>query len=183
MRAMSILRWRPQRKRSSSGRATPAAERSRILLRIADLIERDLEKLARAESIDTSKPLSLARTLDSPRAASNFRFFATAILHTESEAHITNNVAFNYTLRQPRGIAGRKGNSKLHLSKYALDSSRRVVESNGDLHLSRNVRDVAAVHSTLWPEDQVECGILNLKVLTSRKSLVQFVQAFPEESE
>src|SRR5436853_5255880 len=85
---------------------TSAADRSRILLRIADLIERDLEKLARAESIDTGKPLSLARTMDIPRAASNFRFFATAILHTESEAHITDNVAFNYTLRLPRGIAG-----------------------------------------------------------------------------
>src|SRR5205823_12117151 len=46
----------------------------------------------------TGKPYS--------RVASNFRFFATAILHTESEAHITDNVAFNYTLRQPRGIAG-----------------------------------------------------------------------------
>ena len=85
---------------------TPAAERSRILLRIADLIERDLEKLARAESIDTGKPLSLARGLDIPRAASNFRFFATAILHTESEAHATDGVAFNYTLRQPRGVTG-----------------------------------------------------------------------------
>ena len=84
----------------------PAAERPQILLRIADLIERDLEKLARAESIDTGKPLSLARSLDIPRAASNFRFFATAILHTESEAHVTDSVAFNYTLRQPRGIAG-----------------------------------------------------------------------------
>jgi aminomuconate-semialdehyde/2-hydroxymuconate-6-semialdehyde dehydrogenase len=82
------------------------AERSRLLLRIADLIERDLEKLARAESIDTGKPLSLARSLDIPRAASNFRFFATAILHTENEAHVTDGVAFNYTLRQPRGIAG-----------------------------------------------------------------------------
>jgi aminomuconate-semialdehyde/2-hydroxymuconate-6-semialdehyde dehydrogenase len=84
----------------------PSAERSRFLLRIADLIERDLEKFARAESIDTGKPISLARTLDIPRAIANFRFFATAILHTESEAHITDNVAFNYTLRQPRGIAG-----------------------------------------------------------------------------
>jgi aminomuconate-semialdehyde/2-hydroxymuconate-6-semialdehyde dehydrogenase len=84
----------------------PAAERSRFLLRIADLIERDLEKFARAESIDTGKPLALARTLDIPRAIANFRFFATAILHTESEAHITDNIAFNYTLRQPRGIAG-----------------------------------------------------------------------------
>ena len=85
---------------------TPAAERSRILLRIADLIERDLEKFARAESIDTGKPLTLARTLDIPRACSNFRFFATAILHTESEAHMMDGVAFNYTLRQPRGIVG-----------------------------------------------------------------------------
>ena len=85
---------------------TPTADRSRILLRIVDLIERDLEKLARAESVDTGKPLTLARGLDIPRAGSNFRFFATAILHTESEAHITDGVAFNYTLRQPRGIAG-----------------------------------------------------------------------------
>src|SRR5438128_8883103 len=85
---------------------TAAAERSKILLRIADLIERDLEKFAHAESVDTGKPITLARTLDIPRAVANFRFFATAILHTESEAHVTDNVAFNYTLRQPRGIAG-----------------------------------------------------------------------------
>src|SRR5207249_2381049 len=86
--------------------STSTAERSRILLRIADLIERDLEKLAHAESIDTGKPLTLAKTLDIPRAASNFRFFATAILHTHSEAHLTDDRAFNYTLRQPRGVAG-----------------------------------------------------------------------------
>lgn len=85
---------------------TPAADRSGLLLRIAELIERDLERFARAESIDTGKPLSLARSLDIPRAASNFRFFATAILHTENEAHVTDGVAFNYTLRQPRGITG-----------------------------------------------------------------------------
>ena len=84
----------------------PAAERSRFLLRIADLIERDLEKFARSESIDTGKPISLARTLDIPRSIANFRFFATAILHTESEAHMTDSVALNYTLRQPRSIAG-----------------------------------------------------------------------------
>jgi len=83
-----------------------AAERSKFLLRIADLIERDLEKFARAESIDTGKPLALARSLDISRAVANFRFFATAILHTETEAHITDNLAFNYTLRQPRGISG-----------------------------------------------------------------------------
>jgi aminomuconate-semialdehyde/2-hydroxymuconate-6-semialdehyde dehydrogenase len=86
--------------------ATSAAERSRILLRIADLIDANLERLAMAESIDSGKPIALARSLDIPRAASNFRFFATAILHTRDEAHFTDQRAINYTLRQPRGVAG-----------------------------------------------------------------------------
>jgi aminomuconate-semialdehyde/2-hydroxymuconate-6-semialdehyde dehydrogenase len=86
-------------------RAT-AEERCRLLLRLADLIERDLDKLALAESIDNGKPLWLARTVDIPRAARNFRFFATAMLHFASEAHAMNATALNYTLRGPIGVAG-----------------------------------------------------------------------------
>ncbi len=92
---------------------TPPAERSRLILRLADLIERDLDRLARAESIDSGKPISLARAVDIPRAAANFRFFATAILHTDSAAHQSNLPgpggairALNVTLRKPRGVAG-----------------------------------------------------------------------------
>jgi aminomuconate-semialdehyde/2-hydroxymuconate-6-semialdehyde dehydrogenase len=85
---------------------TPAGERSRILLRIADGIESNLDRLARAESIDAGKPIGLARRLDIPRAATNLRFFATAILHTQSEAYATDHRAINYTLRRPRGVAG-----------------------------------------------------------------------------
>jgi aminomuconate-semialdehyde/2-hydroxymuconate-6-semialdehyde dehydrogenase len=85
---------------------TPAAERARILNRIADLIERDLEKLALAECIDTGKPLTLAKSVDIPRAISNFRFFASAIQHFASEAHIMEESAINYTLRQPLGVVG-----------------------------------------------------------------------------
>jgi aminomuconate-semialdehyde/2-hydroxymuconate-6-semialdehyde dehydrogenase len=85
---------------------TPAAERSRILLDIARRIETDLERLAHAECLDTGKPLRLARTVDIPRAVSNFRFFATAILHTHSEAYRTDTLALNYTLRQPLGVVG-----------------------------------------------------------------------------
>ncbi|MEZ6243222.1 MAG: aldehyde dehydrogenase [Phycisphaerales bacterium] len=92
---------------------TPPAERCRLILRLADLIERDLERLARAESIDSGKPIALARAVDIPRAATNFRFFATAILHTESAAYESNLPrpgggvrALNVTLRKPRGVAG-----------------------------------------------------------------------------
>ncbi|MHC4090039.1 MAG: aldehyde dehydrogenase, partial [Planctomycetota bacterium] len=85
---------------------TPTERRSRLLLKIADLIENNLEDLARAECVDTGKPLRLARTVDIPRAVANFRFFATAILHAQSESHATDHVALNYTLRRPRGVAG-----------------------------------------------------------------------------
>jgi len=85
---------------------TPAEQRSRLLLKLADLIEQNLEVLAETESRDNGKPLSLARTLDIPRAVANFRFFATAILHHASEAHVTDSAALNYTLRQPLGVAG-----------------------------------------------------------------------------
>src|SRR5438552_2061478 len=90
----------------SSWSKTPAAERSQILLKLADLIENDLEKLAVLESRDNGKAISLARRLDIPRAVANFRFFATAILHDHTEAHVTDSVALNYTLRQPLGVAG-----------------------------------------------------------------------------
>ncbi len=85
---------------------TPVAERCRILLKLADLIEQNLDRLAKAECVDTGKPLALARTLDIPRAVANFRFFASAILHFHSESHMTDDLALNYTLRQPRGVCG-----------------------------------------------------------------------------
>jgi aminomuconate-semialdehyde/2-hydroxymuconate-6-semialdehyde dehydrogenase len=86
--------------------ATPVSERSRILRRIAEGIERELETLARAESVDSGKPLALARRLDIPRAAQNFAFFADAITQHSSEAHFMDGMAINYTLRDPLGVVG-----------------------------------------------------------------------------
>jgi aminomuconate-semialdehyde/2-hydroxymuconate-6-semialdehyde dehydrogenase len=85
---------------------TPARDRSAILIKIAELIERDLDKLALAESIDQGKPVSLAKTLDIPRAAANIRFYATAILHESAPAHFTDNEAINYTQHTPIGVVG-----------------------------------------------------------------------------
>jgi aminomuconate-semialdehyde/2-hydroxymuconate-6-semialdehyde dehydrogenase len=85
--------------------ATPAAERSRILLAIADRIAKESQELARLESLDTGKPIALARAVDIPRSEANFRFFATAILHEQSELHATDLAFLNYTLRRPAGIA------------------------------------------------------------------------------
>lgn len=81
-------------------------KRFRILMRIADIIEQNLEAFAKAESMDNGKPLSLASQVDIPRAQSNFRFFATAVLHFSSESHQMEGEAFNFTLRQPIGVVG-----------------------------------------------------------------------------
>jgi aminomuconate-semialdehyde/2-hydroxymuconate-6-semialdehyde dehydrogenase len=81
-------------------------KRSAILQKIAALIERDLDKLSLAESIDQGKPVKLAKAVDIPRASANMSFFATAAIHFASEAHITGGEAVNYTLRNPIGVVG-----------------------------------------------------------------------------
>jgi aminomuconate-semialdehyde/2-hydroxymuconate-6-semialdehyde dehydrogenase len=77
-----------------------------VLQKIADLIDRDFEKLSLAESIDNGKPVSLAKVMDIPRASANMRFYATAAMHVSSESHLTEGEAINYTLRSPIGVVG-----------------------------------------------------------------------------
>jgi len=86
--------------------AMPLGKRSSILLKIADLIDRDLDQLALAESVDQGKPLKLAKSVDIPRASANMRFYATAAMHFASESHLMEGEAINYTTRTPIGVAG-----------------------------------------------------------------------------
>ena len=86
---------------------TPLDERSRILIKISELLESNLQRFAEAESKDNGKPISLAKAVDIPRAASNFRFFGNAITQFASESHESvGQQAINYTLRQPIGVVG-----------------------------------------------------------------------------
>jgi aminomuconate-semialdehyde/2-hydroxymuconate-6-semialdehyde dehydrogenase len=80
--------------------------RFKILNRIAELIDEHLEELALAETTDNGKPLWLSKRVDIPRASSNFRFFATSIIHFSTESHVMEDKAINYTMRQPVGIVG-----------------------------------------------------------------------------
>jgi aminomuconate-semialdehyde/2-hydroxymuconate-6-semialdehyde dehydrogenase len=86
---------------------TTIEERSRIMLKIASLIDDNLDRLAEAEATDNGKPLSLAKAVDIPRASSNFRFFGNAITQFSSEAHESVGLnTMNFTLRQPIGVVG-----------------------------------------------------------------------------
>lgn len=88
--------------------ALPATERSMWLNKIADGIENRFDEFAKAESIDTGKPLWLSKELDIPRAIQNFRFFASRILHYQSQytdSGSVNNDVINYVERSPLGVA------------------------------------------------------------------------------
>ena len=141
----------------------PAAERSRIMLKIADLLESRLEEFACAESVDAGKPISLARSLEIPRAIANIRFFATAILHTRSEAHVADARAVNYTLRQPRGVAGciSPWNLPLYLFTWkiapALATGNTVVAKPSEL-----TPVTASMFGELCNEAGLPPGVLNV---------------------
>ena len=86
---------------------TTLEERSRVLIKISELLEANLDRFAGAESVDNGKPISLAKQIDIPRAASNFRFFGNAITQFASESHESvGQNAINFTLRKPLGVVG-----------------------------------------------------------------------------
>lgn len=81
-------------------------KRSRILHKLADLIETNIDDLALMESRDNGKPLWLAKAVDIPRASTNFRFYASAIINFSTEAQVSEGFMVNYTRRAPIGIVG-----------------------------------------------------------------------------
>ncbi len=165
--------------------ATPAGERSRIMLKIADLLEVNLDRFAEAESRDNGKPLKLARSLDIPRAVTNLRFFATAILHTKSESHVTDSIPFsepeaqargggsvwkarpaialNYTLRQPRGVAGLISPWNLPLYLFTWKVAPAIAVGNTAVAKPSEITPMTAyLLSELCQEASLPPGVLNI---------------------
>ena len=79
-------------------------ERSNYLNLISQKILSHIDDLAKAESIDNGKPFKLAQSLDIPRSAKNFRFFAETISSLHGESFRTNKDVINYTDYAPLGV-------------------------------------------------------------------------------
>jgi aminomuconate-semialdehyde/2-hydroxymuconate-6-semialdehyde dehydrogenase len=84
---------------------TTSGERADWCDAVARAIEVRADELAHLESLDTGKPVELARRVDIPRAIANFRFFAGAVRHDATPCHEMAG-ALNYTLRRPLGVVG-----------------------------------------------------------------------------
>ncbi|HQU73278.1 MAG: aldehyde dehydrogenase [Calditrichaeota bacterium] len=130
---------------------------------IAAKIRENLSELAGAEARDSGKPLHMATSVDIPRAAANFEFFATAALHFASESHPMGQTAVNYTLRQPVGIAGciSPWNLPLYLFTWkiapALAAGNCVVAKPSEL-----TPQTAFMLSEICREAELPPGVLNI---------------------
>lgn len=141
----------------------PAAERGAIMERVADLLENRLEEFVRAESRDQGKPVALARSMDIPRAVDNFRFFASAIKHWSSEAHVTDQNAINYTLRQPLGVVGCISPWNLPLYLFTWKIAPALAAGNTVVAKPSEITPMTAfLFSELCREAGMPPGVLNI---------------------
>ncbi|WP_445146404.1 aldehyde dehydrogenase [Dyella sp. Tek66A03] len=143
--------------------ATPAEQRARLLHRLADLIEARLEDFVALESRDSGKPLSLARNLDIPRAVSNLRYFAAAIVPWSSESHAMEVGAINYTLRQPLGVVGCISPWNLPLYLFTWKIAPALAAGNAVVAKPSEITPcTAALLGELSIEAGLPAGVLNI---------------------
>lgn len=83
-----------------------AADRGRLLLRLADAIEANAEELAQLESLDTGHPVKDARALDVPRTAACFRYFGGMADKLQGDVIPVDAGFLNYVEREPLGVVG-----------------------------------------------------------------------------
>ncbi len=151
------------RRAATGWAATSAEERARLLGRLADLIERDLEPLALLESRDSGKPVKLARSLDIPRAVANLRFFAAAITQWASDTHATDARTLNYTLRQPLGVVACISPWNLPLYLFTWKIAPALAAGNTVVAKPSEITPCTAAHlGALAIEAGFPGGVLNI---------------------
>lgn len=142
---------------------TSAEERFKILNKIADLIDENFNELALSETNDNGKPLWLSKQVDIPRASSNFRFFATSIMHFASESHSTSEAVLNYTLRKPIGVVGCISPWNLPLYLFTWKIAPALAAGNCVIAKPSEVTPITAyLLSKICMQAGLPAGVLNI---------------------
>lgn len=87
-------------------KAVSPQERAAMLLKIADLIDANAEKLAMVETLDNGKPIRETMGADVPLGSDHFRYFASAIRTEEGQAVMIDDENMSIILREPIGVVG-----------------------------------------------------------------------------
>jgi aminomuconate-semialdehyde/2-hydroxymuconate-6-semialdehyde dehydrogenase len=121
-----------------------------------------LVELARAECVDNGKPLTLAKSVDIPRAIRNFEFFASAIQGFASESHV-NETSVNYTIRNPIGVVGAISPWNLPLYLFTWKIAPAIITGNCVVAKPSEITPMTAyLLSELCIEAGLPKGVLNI---------------------
>ncbi|XP_021378179.1 aldehyde dehydrogenase family 8 member A1-like [Mizuhopecten yessoensis] len=141
-----------------------AEERSKVLMKIADLLESRLVEFAELESHDQGKPVWLAKAIDIPRAVYNFRIFASSVLHDTNRSSVMDGVgAVNYTVRDPVGVAGLISPWNLPLYLLSFKIAPAIAAGNTVVAKPSEMTSVSAWKlCQIFNEAGVPPGVINL---------------------
>ena len=87
-------------------RKMSASERGRLLWKLADLLDQNIDEIAELETLDNGKPIFESRYVDLPMVIDVFRYYAGWATKIHGETVNTSDSAFTYTLREPVGVVG-----------------------------------------------------------------------------
>src|SRR5580658_9742120 len=92
--------------RNGAWRKMSASERGRLIWRLADLLEKNIDEFAELETLDNGKPIFESRYVDMPMVVDVLRYYAGWATKIHGETVNTIETAFTYTLREPVGVVG-----------------------------------------------------------------------------
>src|SRR5690349_429429 len=92
--------------RGGAWRKMSASDRGKLIWKLADLIERNIDELAELETLDNGKPIFESRQVDMPMVIDVLRYYAGWATKIHGETVNTFEAAFTYTLREPVGVVG-----------------------------------------------------------------------------
>jgi 1-pyrroline dehydrogenase len=149
---------------------TPAKERSAMLLKLADAIDADAEELARLESIDVGKPISVAAA-DIPFISDNLRFFAGAARLPEGKSAAEYERGFTSMIRrEPLGVTAGICPWNYPLMMAAWKIGPALAAGNTSIIKPAELTPLTAIRLAELSADILPSGVLN--IVTGRGSVV-----------
>ena len=138
-------------------------ERARILLKVADLIERDAEELAYLDTIDMGKPISLSRVENGMFAMATYRYYAGLASRTSGGTHDSMGTAFAYTVREPIGVIGAITPFNAPVLMSATKIAPALAAGNTVVHKPSETTPLSALKiAGLFAEAGLPEGVLNV---------------------
>jgi len=92
--------------RNGAWRKLSASERGRLIWKLADLLEKNIDEFAELETLDNGKPIFESRYVDMPMVVDVLRYYAGLATKIHGDTVNTSETAFTYTLREPVGVVG-----------------------------------------------------------------------------